>query len=60
LKAYQEDDYLADLRIKSSQQGVDDRVPTTNDKEERPTSPTRSIASSKVQALAHIIEESLK
>jgi len=37
-----------------------DGVPTTNDKEEDPTSPTRSIASSKVQALAHIVEESLK
>jgi len=29
LKAYQDDDYLADLRIKSSQQREDDGVPTT-------------------------------
>jgi len=60
LKAYQEDYYLANLRIKSSQQGEDDGVPTTNDKEEGPTSPTRSIASSKAQALAHIVEKSPK
>jgi len=32
LKAYQEDNYVPDLRIKSSQQGEDDGVPTTNDK----------------------------
>jgi len=37
-----------------------DGVPTTNDKEEGPTSPKGSIANSKVQALAHIVEESLK
>jgi len=45
---------------KSSEQGEDDGVPTTNDKEGGPTSPTRFILSSKVQALAHIVEESLK
>jgi len=58
LKAYQNDDYLADLRSKYSQQGGDDGVPTTIDKEEGLTSLTRSIPSSKVQALAHIVEES--
>ena len=60
LKAYHEDDYLADLRIKSSQQGEDDGVSTTIDDEEGPTSPTRIKSSSKVQALTHIVEESLK
>ena len=58
LKAFQDDDYLADLRIKSSQQGEANGVPTTKDKEEGPTSPTRFIGSSKVQALAQIVEES--
>jgi len=58
LKAYQDDDYLADLRIKSSQQREKDRVPTTTDKEQGPTSLTRPIPSSKVQALAHIVKES--
>jgi len=58
LKAYHEDDYLADLRIKCSQQGEDDGVPTTINNEEGPTSPRRFISSSKVQALAHIVEES--
>jgi len=38
-KAYHEDDYLANLRIKSSQQGEDDGVPTTINNEEGPTSP---------------------
>jgi len=33
-------------------------VPTIKDKEEGPTSPTRSIVSSKLQALAQIVEES--
>lgn len=35
-----------------------DGVPTIQDKEEGPTSPTRSYASSKVQAMAHIVEKS--
>ena len=39
LKAYHEDDHLANLRNKSSQQGEDDGVPTTIDVEEGPTSP---------------------
>jgi len=60
LKAYHEDDYLADLRIKSSQQGEDDGVPTTIDNDKGPTSPTRFNLSSRVQALAHIVEESLR
>jgi len=58
LSAYQADDYLADLRIKSSQQGEDDGVPTSQDKEEGPTTPTRSYESSKVQTMAHIVEKS--
>jgi len=33
LRAYQDDDYLANLRIKSSQQGEDNGFPITNDKE---------------------------
>jgi len=33
LQAYHEDDYLADLRIKSSPEGEDDVVPTTIDNE---------------------------
>jgi len=60
LKAYHEDNYLADLRIKSSQQGEDDGVPITIDNEEGPTSPTRFNSNSKVQALTHIMEESLR
>jgi len=55
LRAYQDDDYLADLRIKSSQEGEDDGVPTTKYKEE---GPTRSFANSKIQALAQIVEGS--
>jgi len=55
LNAYQADDHLADLRIKSSQQREDDRVPTNQDKEEGPTS---SCANSKVQAMARIVEKS--
>jgi len=58
LSAYQADDYLADLRIKSSQQGEDDGVPTNQDKKEGPTSPSRSFTSSKVQAMAQIVEKS--
>ena len=58
LSAYQADDYLANLRIKSSQQGEDEGVPTNQDKEEGPTSPTRSFANSKVQAMAQIVEKS--
>ena len=37
-----------------------DGVPTTNDVEEGPTSPTRFNSNSKVQALAQVVEESLK
>jgi len=58
LQAYHEDDYLADLRIKSSQQGEDDAVPTTIDNEEDPTSQSRSNTSSKIQALVQIVQES--
>jgi len=57
LSAYQADDYLADLRIKSSQQGEDDGVPTNQGIEEGPKSLTRSNASSKVQAMAHIVKK---
>jgi len=58
LSAYQADDYFADLSIKSSQQGEDDRVPTNQDKEEGPTRPTRSFTNSKVQAMTQIVEKS--
>ena len=58
LKAYHDGDYLVDLRIKSTQQGADDGVPTTINKEEGPKSLTRSNTSSKVQALTHIVQES--
>ena len=58
LSACQADDYLADLRIKSSQQGEDDGVPTNQDKKEGPTSPSRSFTSSKVQAMAQIVGKS--
>jgi len=37
-----------------------DGVPTTIDNEEDPTSPTKFNSNSKVQALAHIVEESLR
>ena len=58
LSAYQADDHLTDLRIKSLQQGEDDGVPFSQDMEEGPKSPTRSNASSKVQAMAQILEKS--
>ena len=57
-QAYHEDDYHVDLRIKSSQQGEDDAVPTTIDNEEDPTSLSRSNTSSKIQALPQIVQES--
>jgi len=60
LKAYQEDNSIADLRINSPQQGEDDGVLINNDKEGGPTSPKRFISSSKVKALAHIVEQSQK
>lgn len=43
LSAYQADDHLEDLRIKSLQQREDDGVPFSQDMEEGPKSPTRSI-----------------
>ena len=58
LSTYQADDYLADLRIKSSQKGEDDEVPLSQDIEEGPKSLIRSNASSKVQAMAQILEKS--
>ena len=58
LQAYHEDDYLADLRIKSSQQEEDDAAPTTIDNEEGPTSQSRPITNSKIQALVQIVQES--
>ena len=57
LKTYQEDDYLANQNIKSSQQGEDHGVLTTNSKEEGPTSQRRPIANSKVAAMAQIVEK---
>jgi len=58
LRAYQDDDYLADLRIRSSQQGENHGVPTIQDKEEGRTSPPSSFTNSKVQAMAQIVETS--
>jgi len=49
LQAYHKDDYVADLKIKSSQQGENDVVITTIDNKEGPTSQSRSKTSSKVQ-----------
>jgi len=57
LSAYQVDDCLEDLRIKSLQQGEDDGVPHNQDKEEGPKSPTRFNASSKVQAMVQMLKE---
>jgi len=48
VSAYQADDYLADLRIKSFHQGEDDGVPLSEDNEEGPKSLLRSNTSSKV------------
>jgi len=58
LQAYHKDDYLADLRIKSSQQGENDVFSPTIDNEEGPTSQSGSNTSSKVQALVQIVQES--
>jgi len=58
LSAYQADDYLADLRIKPSQQGEDDGVLLSQYIRGGPESLVRSNASSKVQAMAHILENS--
>ena len=55
LQAYHKDDYVADLKIKSSQQGENDVVITTIDNKEGPTSQSRSKTSSKVQALVQIV-----
>jgi len=60
LSTYQADDYLDDLRIKSSQQGEDDRVPLSQDIEEGTKSLARYNASSKVQPMAHNREKSHK
>ena len=58
LSPYQAHDYLTNLRIKSFQQGENDGVPLSQDKEEGPISIIRSNASSKVQALTHILQKS--
>jgi len=58
LSAYQADDHLEDLRMTSLQQGEDDGVPFSQDMEEDSSSLTRSIASSKVHAMAQILEKS--
>ena len=58
LSAYQTDDYLTDLRIKSSQQGKDNGVPLGQDTNEGPKSLLRSNVNSKFQAMAHILEKS--
>jgi len=55
---YQTDDYLADFRIKSLQQGEDHGVPLSQDMEEGPKSPARYNTSSKVQVMAQILEKS--
>ena len=58
LSPYEADDYLVDLRIKSVQKGEDDGVPSGHDIKEAPTSLARSNASSKVQAMTHILQKS--
>ena len=58
MSAYQADDYIANLRNKSFQQREDDGVPSGQDKEEGSTSLVVSNASSKVQAMAHILQKS--
>ena len=58
LSPYQADDYLADLRIKSFQQGEDDGVPMSQDVEEGLKILARSNARSKVQAMTHILRKS--
>ena len=58
LSPYQVDDYLANLRIKSFQQWEDDGIHLSEDIEEGPTSLARSNASSKVQAMTHIMQKS--
>jgi len=58
LSAYQADYYLAGLRFKSHQQGEDDGIPLRQDMEEGPRTPAKSNASSKVQAMAQILEKS--
>ena len=57
LQPYHEDEYLADLTIKSSQQGEDDAVTTTSNNEEDPPSHSRSITSSKVQAMVQKVQD---
>ena len=57
LSVYQADDHLEDLRIESLQQGEDDGVPFNQDMEEGPKSPTRSIASSNVQAMTQTLDK---
>jgi len=55
---YQANDYLTNLRIKSFQQGEDDRVPSGQVMDKGPKNLTRSNASSKVQAMTHILQKS--
>jgi len=57
LSAYHADGHLEDLRIKSLQQGEDDEVPYSQDKQEGPKSPTSSNVSSKVRAMVQILEK---
>jgi len=58
LTAYQADAHLIDLRIKSLQETQDDGVCLSQEMEEGPQSPARSNTSSKVQAMAQILEKS--
>jgi len=58
LSAHQGNNYLADLRMKPSQQGEDDGIPFSQDIEEGPKSLVRSNVSSKVHVMAYILEKS--
>jgi len=55
LSPYHAHDCLADLRIKLSHQGEDNRVPSRQDLNEGPISLARSNSSTKVQAMTHML-----
>jgi len=57
LSPYLPDDYLVDLRIKSSQQGKDDGVPSSQSNEDAQTSLVSLNLASKVHRITHILQE---
>jgi len=56
LSPYLSDDYLADLRIKSFQQGEDDGVLPSQDPKDDQSSDGSPKSTSKVQRMAHILQ----